>query len=221
MISILSPVFNEAAHIREMISSVQRQGDQSWELIFVDDASTDDTVGIVRALMSADSRIRLVSWGLKLGKVKAFNVAFVHSRGDVVVLLAGDDRLPAHSLAVRGAAVRSVPPDSPAAAFFKIRTFSDTRRFDGITLPKGNRSSRSGGSIAMNRALAEVLFPIDERLVSEDVWLAHAAPDLAKVVIEAPDIVLHYRIHDDNSNPRNRSFADMTKSMHLRHAKES
>ena len=216
-ISILSAVFNEAEHIEEMVGSVLSQSESRWELLFADDGSTDNTVDLIRRFAREDSRIVLVSHGVKLGKVSAFNKAFARSKGDVIVLLAGDDRLPPDSLYLRHRAVAAVGHDLPVVAFFKIRTFSALRKFDGMVLPRGGRSNRSGGSIAMNRTLAEAIFPIEESLVSEDIWLAESSVDLASSIIQNSDVVLEYRIHDGNSNPRNRAFDEMTDSIHARH----
>ena len=58
----------------------------------------------------------------------------------------------------------------------------------------------------MNRVMADMLFPIDESLVAEDVWLAYGSLDIAAHIVEKADIVLEYRIHDGNSNPRDRPF---------------
>lgn len=216
-ISILSAVYNEALYIAEMIKTVQAQDLLDWEILFVDDGSTDDTVKLIQKHAAQDPRIRLVSHGSKLGRVKAFNTALEASLGDVIVLLAGDDRLPQGSLGTRWREINALPTSEPCVGFFKIRTFSTRAKYDGMVLPRGRGASRSGGSIAMNRAMADVLFPIDESLVAEDVWLAHASVDIAEHIIEKPDIVLEYRIHDGNSNPRDRPFPEMTESIHEEH----
>lgn len=216
-ISILSAVHNEDSYIREMISSVQAQSLQSWELLFVDDGSTDGTASIIEESARTDKRIRLISRDIRLGKVEAFNLAQRHSTGAVIVLLAGDDRLPRDSLRIRFEALAKQPENSPSVGFFKIKTFSTERRFDGIIIPRSEAGSRSGGSITMNRALANEIFPIDSSLISEDIWLGHAAADLATTLINGTEVVLEYRIHAGNSNPRSRSFEMMTEAIHTRH----
>lgn len=64
----------------------------------------------------------------------------------------------------------------------------------------------------MTRALADRVFPIDETLVSEDLWLTRASEGLGEVR-ESPQVVLNYRIHPGNSNPRNVKFAAMSQSL--------
>lgn len=215
-VSILSPVHNEAKLLGEMISSVQAQSLQEWELLFVDDGSVDKTESLIQQAAQDDPRVKLISGGQKVGKVRAFNLAYEHSTGQVIVLLAGDDRVPRNSLSLRYGSVAQFDAAAPSVGFFKIRTFSDDPKYDGMVLPRKG-ASRSGGSITMNRALSDLLFPIDETLVSEDIWLSHAATDLATNTIQTEDIALEYRIHPGNSNPRAQSFDRMNASIHARH----
>lgn len=216
-ISILSAVYNEATYLDEMIETVQAQDLLNWEILFVDDGSTDETAALIQQHEAADPRIHLISHGVKMGKVKAFNTAMAASHGEVIVLLAGDDRLPQGSLSTRWREVSALPKSEPCVGFFKLRTFSTKKKFDGMVLPRGKGASRSGGAMALNRAMAELLFPIDESLVAEDIWLAYGSEDIADHVVERPDIVLEYRIHEGNSHPRDRPFPIMTDAMHKRH----
>jgi len=210
-------VYNEERYLEEMISSVQAQTLENWELLFVDDGSSDGTCDIIAEASRQDRRISLVAYGEKLGKVRAFNQAYARSRGLVVVMVSGDDRLSPDSLRVRFDAVAHFPTEEPAVGYFKLRTFSTNRKFDGMVLPRGTSTSRSGGSIAMNRALAQLLFPIDESLMSEDIWLGYASVDLAQHEARVPRVVLEYRIHDANSNPRQLAFDQMNEAMHDRY----
>jgi glycosyltransferase involved in cell wall biosynthesis len=216
-ISLLSPVHNEAAHLGQMLESVQAQSHQDWEMLLVDDRSADSTYSLMMEAARHDSRIVIVSRGSACGKVAAFNRAYMASHGDVIALLAGDDILPPDSLARRAAAFDGIDITDRVVAFFKLRTFSDDFRYDGMVLPRGNASSRSGGSITMSRSLADIVFPIDEALRSEDIWLGHAAADLASTVIERPDVVLLYRIHPGNSHVRGQSFQAMNEFINTRH----
>ncbi|WEK62311.1 MAG: glycosyltransferase family 2 protein [Candidatus Microbacterium colombiense] len=218
LVSILSPLFNESEHVEEMIESVLSQSHSALELILVDDGSTDDTVAKARSMAEGDPRVRVISEG-KQGKVGAFNRAFAESRGDVILLLGGDDVLPAGSVAARADAVRAATTStSPrVAAFARLMTFSDDPRFDGQVIPRDpRRGARSGGTIALSRPLAEAAFPIPSMLVSEDLWIGGIAGAMADAHRDIPDIVLRYRIHPGNSNPRGQSFPRMTESMHAR-----
>lgn len=216
-LSVLSPVHNEEQHLQEMLASVRSQSHQDWELLFVDDGSTDGTVRQIQEAAQTKPRIRLVAHGEKVGKVAAFNLAFASSTGDGIVLLAGDDRLPPESLAIRSADLESCPPGSRGLASYKLQTFSDDSDFDGMVLPRRDATSMSGGSLTLSRELAQIVFPIPESLPSEDIWLGFAAPSVAGRHVRNPVVVLQYRIHPGNSNPRNRPFDQMSTSIASRH----
>ncbi|WP_262848062.1 glycosyltransferase family 2 protein [Mumia quercus] len=215
-VSILSPVHDEERYLPEMIESVRAQDHDDWELLIADDGSTDATLAVARRYAEGDERIRIVHETEKIGKVRAFNLLFAHAKGDAVVLLAGDDRLPPGSLRLRADDVAS--SSSPlTAGFYKLRTFSTTPALDGIVVPRGDRVNASGAAVVLSRPLAEKVFPIDESLVAEDVWLGTAARDCAERVVRRHDVVVEYRVHEDNSTPRKRPFPVMSEAMHARH----
>lgn len=220
MVSILSPVFNESRYVTDMLNSVRDQTHQDFELIVVDDGSTDNTAELVRTACRADPRIKLISEG-KLGKVRAFNRAFEEARGDIIVLLGGDDMLPRDSLELRVRATvdRQRSDEERIAVFARLRTFSENPRFDGQVIPRSpRRGSRSGGALTMSRPLGETIFPIPAELISEDLWLGSAAEFASDKVVDLDAVVLHYRIHPGNSNPRHENFSVMNDSMHKRMA---
>lgn len=214
-LSLLSAVRDEALHIREMIESALRQSHDDWELLFVDDGSSDDTVSIIQGMAAVDVRVRLVGRQQALGKVSAFNKAFAASVGDVICIQGGDDIIPEGAFAARVAPFEEGSPHGKVA-LFKLRTFSNDPKFDGMVLPKGTASSRSGGSLTMSQDLAHRVFPIPETLVAEDVWLSVALDAVASTTVSRPDIVLNYRIHEGNSNPRGKPFRVMTEAAHAR-----
>lgn len=215
-VSILSAVHNEAAHIEEMIRSVLGQTSCEWELILVDDGSTDDTIAVAKAASNSDPRVNIFTGTGKIGKVEAFNRAFERSTGDIIVLLGGDDTLPSNSLEVRASALSRIRMGDGAVGFFKLRTISSNPKLHGAVIPRGSHGNRSGGTLVLNRVLAEKVFPIAENLVSEDIWIQHAAAGCADSIVESTAVVLNYRIHPGNSNPRGLPFDKMTESIHAR-----
>lgn len=212
-ISVLSSVRNESAYLLEFAQSLIEQSLREWEVVFVDDGSTDGTPELISELKARDPRFRLVGSGEHVGKAAAFSVAYENSRAPIVCLAAGDDRLPPDSLKTRVALMADARPGSPVAAYGKLRTFSDDPKFDGLLLPKGSASSRSGGSITFNRALGDVLFPIPAELPSEDTWLQFVAKNRSEREVHSSEVFLEYRIHDENSHPRQRSFEEFTVGM--------
>ena len=58
-ISIIVPNFNKGIHVRDCLNSVVSQKFTDWELIFIDDRSTDDSLEIARSVASVDNRIKI------------------------------------------------------------------------------------------------------------------------------------------------------------------
>lgn len=86
------PTFNNAAHIAAAIASVQAQTRDCWELIVVNDASTDDTADIVRRMAAADARLRLLDLPANLGAPAGpRNRGVAIARGRYIALLDADD----------------------------------------------------------------------------------------------------------------------------------
>lgn len=216
-ISVLSPVYNEQAHLPEMLGSLRAQTHDDWEVCFVDDGSTDETVSLIETAAAGDERIRLVGHGKKVGKAAAFNRAYAASTGTVIVLLAGDDRLPPDSMAIRAADLGTCRPGERGLAAYKLRSFSDDPAVDAMVLPRGDATSASGGVLTFSRELADLVFPIPESLPSEDIWLGFASPAVSRRYVKNPAVVLEYRIHPGNSNPRSRDFETMSASIAPRH----
>lgn len=89
-VSILVAAYNAEQFIGQTIRSVVSQTYQDWELIVVDDGSTDGTANIVKEWAQNDSRIKFLVQSNK-GASSARNYAFSHSTGDYIVILDADD----------------------------------------------------------------------------------------------------------------------------------
>ena len=90
-VSVIMPAYNAAAYIEEAIRLVITQTFTNWELIVIDDGSTDTTCAIVRQLMAEDPRIQLVQNPANMGVAHTRNRGLDLCRGDYVALLDCDD----------------------------------------------------------------------------------------------------------------------------------
>ena len=88
-LSVIMPVYNEAATVTEIIRRVLQQ-DPVQELIIVDDCSSDTTLEVLRKLASEESRIRLFSHDANRGKGAALRTGFKEARADVVIIQDAD-----------------------------------------------------------------------------------------------------------------------------------
>ena len=91
LVSVIMPAYNASQYIAKTISSVQAQTFTNWELIVVDDYSSDNTVEIVNGFLRDDSRIRLYRNAQNMGVAKSRNRALEQCQGDYVAFLDSDD----------------------------------------------------------------------------------------------------------------------------------
>lgn len=90
-VSIITPSYNSEKYIADTIKSVQKQTYQNWEMIIVDDCSTDSTCEIVESFSALDDRIRLLRQEKNAGAGAARTRAMRESKGRFVAYLDADD----------------------------------------------------------------------------------------------------------------------------------
>ncbi len=99
MISVVVPLYNYSHFIGDNITSIMAQSYIDWELVIVDDASTDNPFAVIEQYLSDQiSYIRLDNNG---GYGHAKNVGIRHSKGEYIVVLDADDMLTRKSLEMR------------------------------------------------------------------------------------------------------------------------
>jgi len=85
------PAYNAAAYLTAAVESVINQSWPQWELLLVDDASTDDTLAIARGLARRDSRVRVLQQSRNGGVAAARNRALAEAAGSHIAFLDSDD----------------------------------------------------------------------------------------------------------------------------------
>jgi glycosyltransferase involved in cell wall biosynthesis len=92
-LSIVIPIRNESPNIpelyRQMTESLERSG-RSYEVLLVEDGSTDDSFERLAALQAADSRLRVIRFRRNFGQTAAFAAGFAMARGRYIVTSDGD-----------------------------------------------------------------------------------------------------------------------------------
>lgn len=92
-ISVVLPCYNEADNVDPMLEKLRdalTAVGRSWEVLYVDDASTDGTADRVRAWLPRMRELRLLRHGRNSGQSAALWTGFGRARGDVIVTLDGD-----------------------------------------------------------------------------------------------------------------------------------
>lgn len=91
LVSIIMPAHNSSGYIEQSIESIRNQTYENWELIIINDCSTDNTKEICEAYKEKDSRIILVNLEKNVGVANARNIAIQNAKGKYVAFLDSDD----------------------------------------------------------------------------------------------------------------------------------
>ena len=92
-ISIVIPLLNEEESLKELfswIAKVMNKNNYSYEVIFIDDGSTDDSFEILKELSEENEEVKIIKFRANYGKSQALNAAFKVTQGDVVITMDAD-----------------------------------------------------------------------------------------------------------------------------------
>ena len=207
-VSILMPAFNYARFLREAVDSVLAQSDPDWELVVIDDASTDETWDILQSY--ADPRIRSSRAERNRGLAATVNEALRRSTGDVIGVLNSDDRYRPDYLARLRGAFAEHPGIDVYGTYISV--------IDSEGVPRDNQDVGSanqrldlndpanwvwqnhlcGASLARRRVF-EQIGDFDEDLATTldwDFWVRALAAGHRFAVL--PEELFEWRVHGDN-----------------------
>jgi len=91
--SIVVPLYNEEGSVDRLhcrLTRVMREFGQPYEILFVDDGSSDQTAGIIEDLTSIDPYLKVITLGRNFGQTPALKAGFDAARGDVIISMDGD-----------------------------------------------------------------------------------------------------------------------------------
>ena len=91
-ISVILPVYQGEAYLENCVKSVKMQSCRDWELLIVDDGSTDETFAVAQRCAGEDSRIRLLRRKKNGGVSEARNLGLKEAKGEFIAFLDVDDR---------------------------------------------------------------------------------------------------------------------------------
>ena len=172
-ISIVVPCFNEQEALpffyKEFKSLTTIMSYEDFELIFVDDGSTDKTLDTIKDIAKNDTRIKYISFSRNFGKEAAILAGLEHSKGDYVALMDADLQDPPailpemyEALTVEGfdsAATRRVTRkgEPPIRSFFARMFYKIMNKISKAELVDGARDYR-----LMNRRFVDALLSMKE-----------------------------------------------------------
>ena len=91
MVSIITPSFNSIRFLAQTIDSILAQSYQDWELLIVDDFSTDNSIELIERYVRCDERIHLIKLKKNCGAAIARNLAIKAAKGRYIAFLDSDD----------------------------------------------------------------------------------------------------------------------------------
>ncbi|MCI0840848.1 MAG: glycosyltransferase family 2 protein [Chloroflexi bacterium] len=92
-ISVVIPVFNERENLRPLFEGIREVLDdmgRTWELLFVDDGSTDGSYAVQQDLALLDGHVRVVRLRRNFGQTAAMSAGFDHAQGEIIITMDGD-----------------------------------------------------------------------------------------------------------------------------------
>jgi glycosyltransferase involved in cell wall biosynthesis len=127
-ISILLPAFDAAATLGAALRSIQRQSEQRWECVLVDDGSVDGTLAIASEAARTDARVRVISRPHG-GLVAALNAGLTECRAPLIARMDADDLMSRERLTLQRDALCATP--ELAAVGCHVRSFPRAHLRDG------------------------------------------------------------------------------------------
>ncbi|SHM61258.1 glycosyltransferase family 2 protein [Gracilibacillus kekensis] len=91
LVSVITPTFNSSDYVVKTIESVQSQSYQNWEMIIIDDCSSDNTVELVKGEISSDPRLKLIQNQENKGAAVSRNSGINLASGRYIAFLDSDD----------------------------------------------------------------------------------------------------------------------------------
>ncbi len=195
------PVFNGVADLRAAIGSVLAQSFQDWELVVIDDGSTDGSAEVAEA--SGDARVRVVRNGENLGLVPTLNRGLEEARGEFVARCDADDLCATGRLAAQVAFARGNPAvpliGSDAGLISETGRYSGRWRTGGMAdLVRWELNFRTpfahSSAFFRRKVVIEKFGGYRDRLASEDLDLwSRVGREFPVVTLRKP--LVKYRQH--------------------------
>lgn len=193
LVTVIMPTFNNQETIGEAISSVINQTYDNWELLIIDDGSTDETLDVVRNFKNNNKKIRVLNTP-HMGNSFARNYGLNNAQGELFAFLDSDDYYDLDFLEKGVSEI--VKQDADVAVFNYIR-FSD-RWEKVVSVGTGifNSYTAVWNKIYKRELWQGIEFPIGMKI--EDLEIVTTIMGKASKIIKIDESFYHYRIRDSS-----------------------
>lgn len=197
-ITIVLPTFNGEENIRKSIDSIIYQSYTNWELILVNDCSTDNTLTILEEYVQSDSRIRLISNKINQKLPRSLNIGFAQASGELLTWTSDDNTYHSDALQVMSDTLRNHPDIDMVYADFNIVDLSgkilwEEKKKNPETL---RFSNTVGACFLYRRSLADQIGEYDPSLFLAEDYEYWIRAYLKGNLMHIPQILYDYGWHD-------------------------
>lgn len=211
-VSILCPAYNHEKFVKYFIQSVLNQTEQDFELLIVDDNSTDNTVGEIEKF--TDSRIKVLKHKYNKGINAGINELFKLANGAYCVLIGSDDILKPNHLKT---ATEFLDNNSNIGVYYSSLSLIDDNnnpiedksnlyvrnncdRFDLLKKMFFNHNMLLSPGMVIRRTAMEEIMPLDLTIVQYQDYQMHIKLMLNNEIYQTEEKLVDYRIISGNKN---------------------
>ena len=217
--SVLMTIYNKADFLSEAIESVLNQNFSDFELILIDDQSTDSSIEIARKYASSDSRIQVFQNSRNLGDYPNRNQAIRCANYEYLKFVDADDTLEANGLAIYHAAIQQFEALNPAYYFNvanplvtcpKTQILSSRAAYRRHYIDGDRTFHAAPSSCVYKKSFIQQFGAFERAPLTGDFSMAHRLSMHAQsVLIETPVSIAKWRRHPNQQSHQNRMDLSM------------
>ena len=204
-VSVIIPTYQHCGYILRTLSSVFEQSLGDYEIIVVNDGSTDDTAAIVGPLIEA-GRIRYIEQE-NCGQSRARNAGLALARGEYIAFLDDDDLWPTNKLASQVAYLDSNPSVGMVGGTFRMIDENDVPGRAGPFYPSITFETlftanpfHSPGQTLIRAGLLREIGGLNSTIWGADDWDLWFRIAKVSTIVMRDEIALYYRLHPHNAS---------------------
>lgn len=192
LVSIITPNYNASAFIIDCLKSVKNQTYQNWEMIIIDDASTDDSATKIEHIIKDDSRFKLLKLNENSGPAIARNFGIETSKGDYIAFLDSDDSWFPGKLEIQLAFMKKRNIALSFTAYYSVNEVKEKQKMikvkENVTYKDLLTNNYIGCLTAMYSVdhLGKVYMPIVNKRQDWGLWLKITKKGISAYGIEQP-----------------------------------
>lgn len=217
LVSVITPLYNAEKYIAQTIEGVISQTYKNWEMIIVDDCSTDNSRNIVKNYQNKDNRIKLIKLEANFGgPARPRNIGIENAKGKYIAFLDADDVWLPHKLEKQIAYLEEnsdidichtlanvIDENSKIQDFFDNQKTYDKLKYiiskDNLLFYTNNININS----TLMRSDKEIKFEEDKNLVALEDWKYWIDNQISgKKIALMSEILINYRVHQSSISNR-------------------